>query len=362
MRNELNGLVRKLNSKIQAAVNNVISRTTFGDVRFLDTTPLFTGHRFCEEGVPEPDKNNPNTWFFLMTGNDADANGNLGGQPDVGPPVDLQPSECDAILNQERPIAFGDDWGKYLICAVKKGVGQGQPVASWLNGTGDDFSGSVGLPESWTKAFHPKSVGHQAIMEAIADNILNDGPRLSRVLIMHRGTQDQFNSLVARLPTVPATAAPAVTYQRDGIDLRGYSTFLTRSRARYYRDHYPGVLGVCFEDNLLGTPSLDDGAGGGGSKRLKIRHENQTAAAMQNLGRRQVTQTALDLQNLAGWHLRDLSNPPKFQDQRYLEYPGFLHDPHGGSTVNIYILGTGVYVDHPVCCLLLKSLVFGFGG
>ncbi len=350
LRRQLNSLVTKLNTKIQAAVNNVNGRTAFGDIRYLDTTPLFVGHRFCEEGVQEPDKNNRNTWFFLMTSNDADANGNLGEQPDVGPPVDLQPSECSAILAQEGPIAFGDEWGKYLICAVKQGVGQGKAVASWLNGTDDGFSGSVGLPESWTKAFHPKSVGHGAIVTAIENNMRDENPTLSLVLIMHRGTQDEFNNLVLRLPPVPANQNPAVTYQRAGIDVRGYLTLLSRNRARYYRDNYPGVVGVCFESTNFEVPA----------KRLKMRqHKESETAAMPNatysLSRRQVAQTDLDLQAATGWHLNDVSNPPRFQDMRYFQYPGYLHDPNGGSGVNIYILGTGVDVLHPVCLLLLSK-------
>ncbi len=350
LRGQLNFLVTKLNTKIQAAVNNVNGRNVFGDVRFLDTTPLFVGHRFCEQGVQEPDKNNPNTWFFLMTSNDANADGNLGDQPDVGPPVDLQPAECSAILAQEGPIAFGDEWGKYLICAVKQGVGQGKTVASWLNGTGDNFSGSVGLPESWTKAFHPKSVGHRAIVSAIAENLQDDRAILSHILIMHRGTQAEFDDMVARLPPVPTNRNPpinAVTYQRAGIDLRGYSTYLSRSRARYYRDSYPGVVGVCFESLQFEVAA----------KRLKMRwHEESETTAMLNvtetLLRRQVAQTDLDLQATPGWHLADVSNPPKFQDTRYLQYPGYLHDPNGGSGVNIYILGTGVTVGHTVCLRL----------
>ena len=43
------------------------------------------------------------------------------------------------------------------------------------------------------------------------------------------------------------------------------------------------------------------------------------------------------------------------ETERYLQYPGYLHDPSGGSTVNMYILGTGVYEDHPVCLLLLRD-------
>lgn len=39
---------------------------------FADINPLFDGHRFCEEGVTEPDSNNPNTWFFHR---DTDGNG-----------------------------------------------------------------------------------------------------------------------------------------------------------------------------------------------------------------------------------------------------------------------------------------------
>lgn len=49
LRGELNALVSKINTKIGAAVDNINNRATSGQVRFLDTTPLFVGRRFCEE-------------------------------------------------------------------------------------------------------------------------------------------------------------------------------------------------------------------------------------------------------------------------------------------------------------------------
>ena len=56
-RRTLNGLVDILNDVIRATVE------AYGAV-YLDVDAVFEGHRFCEEGVQEPDIERSETWFF----------------------------------------------------------------------------------------------------------------------------------------------------------------------------------------------------------------------------------------------------------------------------------------------------------
>ncbi|KAI1617237.1 SGNH hydrolase-type esterase domain-containing protein [Exophiala viscosa] len=56
-RRKLNGLVDILNDVIRATAE------AYGAV-YLDIDAVFEGHRFCEEGVQEPDVGRDETWFF----------------------------------------------------------------------------------------------------------------------------------------------------------------------------------------------------------------------------------------------------------------------------------------------------------
>ncbi|KAL8772549.1 MAG: hypothetical protein Q9209_002210 [Squamulea sp. 1 TL-2023] len=62
LRRKLNKLARDLNSQIKAAVDN---NKQWG-VTFVDYDAQFEGHRYCEDGVTEPDNNNPDIWFFHL--------------------------------------------------------------------------------------------------------------------------------------------------------------------------------------------------------------------------------------------------------------------------------------------------------
>ncbi|KAL8784301.1 MAG: hypothetical protein Q9213_004059 [Squamulea squamosa] len=62
LRQKLNKLARDLNNKIKAVVDN---NKQWGVV-YVDYDAQFDGHRYCEDGITEPDNNNPNIWFFHL--------------------------------------------------------------------------------------------------------------------------------------------------------------------------------------------------------------------------------------------------------------------------------------------------------
>ncbi len=190
---KLNDLVKRLNTKIMAAVDQVTQTLEFGEVRYIDIDLAFENHRFCEPGVLEPNNKRPDTWFFLLTGPDTLPSGNLIDQPDGGDPVSPSPEDCDAILKGEAP-PLGDPFGMYLICAARKGIAEGNQLADWLNVTDN-----LWLPEAWAKAFHPKSNGHHGIVEKIEKSVRENPPFiLQPVLVIHQGDSRPIRQLGPR--------------------------------------------------------------------------------------------------------------------------------------------------------------------
>ena len=71
LRTQLNDVVVALNmmlSHITNSVNNDYANTQ--RVVFVDPNPAYTGHRWCEEGVYEPDNERLDTWLFLSSAPD----------------------------------------------------------------------------------------------------------------------------------------------------------------------------------------------------------------------------------------------------------------------------------------------------
>jgi hypothetical protein len=77
LRQDLNSLVVTLNGVIQDAIQ-IAGRSFSGNynidynIKYLDTDRLFEGHRFCE-----PNKDYRDSWFFVMAGADALADGTV---------------------------------------------------------------------------------------------------------------------------------------------------------------------------------------------------------------------------------------------------------------------------------------------
>ena len=109
---KLNDLIEKLNDVIKAV-------TEAHGAEYVDLDPVFEGHRFCEEGVLEPDPERSATWFFNL---------NL---------------------------------GKASVLAVEQSTG-----SLSQQGFLDPFK------DFDLKTFHPTSLGHSAIAEEIVRHIL----------------------------------------------------------------------------------------------------------------------------------------------------------------------------------------------
>lgn len=88
LRQELNGLVQKLNNVTQAAVEQVNEEVGSEQVHFVDVSPYFDGHRWCENSddpdVHEPNANRTDTWFFLSGWKDIESSNILGLLPGNG--------------------------------------------------------------------------------------------------------------------------------------------------------------------------------------------------------------------------------------------------------------------------------------
>ncbi|GAB7355907.1 hypothetical protein MBLNU459_g6551t2 [Dothideomycetes sp. NU459] len=67
LRTELNKLVTDLNAQLNVIISNVNKDFLEPRVLFADPNPAFDGHRFCEEGITEPDPNNQDNWLFLAS-------------------------------------------------------------------------------------------------------------------------------------------------------------------------------------------------------------------------------------------------------------------------------------------------------
>jgi hypothetical protein len=56
---ELNNVIKDLVARVGAGLVGDSRR-----IRYIDTDPVFEGHRFCEPESKEPNPSNPNNYFF----------------------------------------------------------------------------------------------------------------------------------------------------------------------------------------------------------------------------------------------------------------------------------------------------------
>ncbi|KAJ9640646.1 uncharacterized protein PV06_02386 [Exophiala oligosperma] len=119
-RRALNQLVDMLNDVIRATAE------AYGAV-YVDIDTAYEGHRFCEDGVQEPDLGRDETWFF-----------------------NLPPTETDEVLMQQA-LQIGI-WNQH-------GSSSGVSNSDFLN------------VERW-RVFHPTSLGHRGIAEVLVDEVV----------------------------------------------------------------------------------------------------------------------------------------------------------------------------------------------
>lgn len=192
LRSSLNQLGQELNAVLaywidlvnyDEAQNNPSLKYT-DLIKFADQDQRYNGHRFCTEGVTEPDRNNPNTFFFNF-GSNAEKSG------DVSEAALVTEAQIvnSGVLNNTDPATCLD-------------VPQGptellQPVecalAVLLSNNSDPQNSSalwpnVLVPESVQKSFHPKINGFSEtkdqILQALSYRLPSnyDGPPAERFL------------------------------------------------------------------------------------------------------------------------------------------------------------------------------------
>ncbi|KAI9854953.1 MAG: hypothetical protein M1813_000618 [Trichoglossum hirsutum] len=151
IRGKMNDLVDAVNAKLNSAVQSANQKDN--RVVFVNPDPAFDGHRFCEDGVVEPEpagSPRPNTWFFQL-------NTPVGSAA----PATIE-ATGDALIYQ-----------KALLQGVGGSPGQGSNAATvspLYKDLAITISGST-VPLSVAKIFHPTTPGHTAIMNAIAAQI-----------------------------------------------------------------------------------------------------------------------------------------------------------------------------------------------
>ena len=162
LRSSLNQLGQEVNTMLAYYIANINqqqaqSRDIFaGFMAFADQGKRYAEHRFCRDGVTEPDHNNPNTWFFNL-GSDPDAVTVFGGNESTGPASAysaIDPNSCSVT----------DDMGDQLACTFSQLVAAGQlsrndPVPLYADS------------EARMKTFHPNTVGFGAVSAEIQQRL-----------------------------------------------------------------------------------------------------------------------------------------------------------------------------------------------
>ncbi|KAJ4404934.1 hypothetical protein N0V82_010404 [Gnomoniopsis sp. IMI 355080] len=199
-RSELNDLVNSLNTLISNSVDQVVSEQGTRRLHFVDISPQFDGHRWCEPNVNEPDETTENTWLFLSawpdrTGHDEDElseqqaqdNTDIAELQSYGNRVPVpDASTCQAALG-----ANPDPWEAWLCKVVAP------DIANYPNGrfatelqladealaSGNYSSLDIPwyVPTRWAKTFHPRTLGHSGVRTQLLTAIQSNGQYSSTI-------------------------------------------------------------------------------------------------------------------------------------------------------------------------------------
>ena len=124
LRTKLNDVVKALNAMLSRITDSVNSYYADAQkVVFVDPNPAYTGHRWCEDGVYEPDNDRLDTWLFLSSSPDNNLPDNpLGAlesynhelsQQLAGPGFSLpDPNVCRESLTNSDSVVGSDWYGK----------------------------------------------------------------------------------------------------------------------------------------------------------------------------------------------------------------------------------------------------------
>ena len=183
LRSELNDLVTKLNNVIENAVRDANMGTGRTAVHYVDVQSRFDSHRWCEQGVHEPDANAPNTYFFLSAWNDIPLADSASTSSDSNDISTLQQNGIklpDADTCKETQGENPDPYQNFL-CLASKAIAlepNGPFAWSYGNATEDLKNGEFNSQEvsGWyptrqIKTFHPRSPGMALYRDAVVAQI-----------------------------------------------------------------------------------------------------------------------------------------------------------------------------------------------
>lgn len=126
-------------------------------MKFANQDERYNGHRFCREGVIEPDRDNNQTWFFnLFSSSDPDGNSST----HQGQPVDrnaVSPATCDSLL-----VAHDAD---ALSCVLRNATANDPSINGTLWPSDSEYI---------QKTFHPHHAGYKATSEELQQRLRYD--------------------------------------------------------------------------------------------------------------------------------------------------------------------------------------------
>ncbi|KAI1769198.1 SGNH hydrolase [Hypoxylon sp. FL1150] len=165
LRSKMNAMVLTVNAKIRKTIDKINSRFTKDKLVFVDYDEGFDGHRFCEEGVKEPDYGRADTWFFLVGGRDNARNGTQASHTS-----DLETLSPTSILVDPssclEPARKSGDWGELALCYMAMAKAR-DPSLQLARGDLVAENSMWYVPTYYGKTFHPRSLGHETIRDKI---------------------------------------------------------------------------------------------------------------------------------------------------------------------------------------------------
>ena len=123
LRQQMNDMVLGVNKHIKESIQEINRGFDEERVFFIDYDDAFEGHRFCEEGVNEPDTSRNETWFFHVGGKDSE-----GGSED-----DKDVDKCWGLKGKEKEKCLAGEMDMH------------------------ELSGMWYVPTYYGKTFHPVS-------------------------------------------------------------------------------------------------------------------------------------------------------------------------------------------------------------
>lgn len=187
LRIQLNDVVVALNKLLGGIADSVNAcYTSTPRVVFVDPNRAFVGHRWCEDGVYEPDNDRPDTWLFLSSTPDnglpdnprsaAESYKQEQSELTAGPSFSLpDPTTCGKRLSKLNSVVR-NDWYENMLCDISIAASDSSSFEHHImqeqnvriekeNFT--ELRIPWYVPTKLAKTFHPKTLGQQAIANEV---------------------------------------------------------------------------------------------------------------------------------------------------------------------------------------------------